>query len=104
MSIANSINSERLWQRHAEMAEIGRVGSCGVNRQAFSAEDIQARQLLCCWAMELELDVFTDAIGNLFFRYQPEGAQGSPVMTGSHADSQPSGGRFDGIYGVLAGL
>jgi N-carbamoyl-L-amino-acid hydrolase len=86
------------------MAEIGRVGVSGVNRQAFSTEDIRARQLLCNWAIQLGLHVFTDAVANLFFRYQPEGALGSPVLTGSHADSQPSGGRFDGIYGVLAGL
>lgn len=104
MSAAAYISKHRLWQRHRDMAVIGGFGQSGVNRQAFSDEDIQARQLLLSWAKLLQLQVFVDPVGNLFLRYQPPGAEGNPILTGSHADSQPSGGRFDGIYGVLAGL
>ena len=86
------------------MAAIGGFGGSGVNRQAFSEEDNRARALMRAWAGDLGLIVYVDPIGNLFFRYQPNGASGKPVVTGSHADSQPSGGRFDGIYGVLAGF
>jgi beta-ureidopropionase / N-carbamoyl-L-amino-acid hydrolase len=86
------------------MASIGACGLSGVNRQAFSDEDVQARKLLVKWASELGLRIFSDAIGNLFLRYEPKGSTGAPVLSGSHMDSQPCGGRFDGTYGVLAAL
>jgi N-carbamoyl-L-amino-acid hydrolase len=98
------IDTERLRQRHEAMAKIGGFSKTGVNRQAFSEEDIRARKLLIEWAKAAALEVFVDPIANLFIRYQPEGSSGDPVLTGSHMDSQPSGGQFDGIYGVLAGL
>lgn len=101
---SKNVDENRLWQRHMEMAAIGGFGAGGVNRQAFSEEDNRARALMLSWAEQLGLSVFFDPIGNLFFRYQPAGAKGDPVLTGSHADSQPTGGRFDGIYGVLAGF
>lgn len=104
MSSAYFIDESRLWQKHLDMAALGGYDEIGVNRQAFSDEDIQARQLMMSYAERLDLSVFVDPIGNLFFRYQPPGAQGAPVVCGSHADSQPTGGRFDGIYGVLAGF
>lgn len=104
MRAADFVDGGRLWQRHVDMAAIGNVGETGVNRQAFSEEDIEARLLLADWARSLGLDSYTDAIGNLFFRHQPASASGDAILTGSHMDSQPSGGRFDGIYGVLAGL
>lgn len=102
--LADWIDQDRLWARHLAMASIGASGATGVNRPAFSEEDIRARWLLIEWARELELTVLCDGIGNLFLRYQPNGCSGAPVLTGSHMDSQPTGGRFDGIYGVLAGL
>jgi N-carbamoyl-L-amino-acid hydrolase len=100
----NRVDSERLWQRHMEMAKIGAIPGNGVNRAAFSKEDIAARTLLVSWARARNFTVAMDAIGNLFIRRAGTDAHAAPVMTGSHMDSQPRGGRFDGIYGVLAGL
>jgi N-carbamoyl-L-amino-acid hydrolase len=99
-----AVNGERLWERLMALAEIGRRGDTGVDRAAFSAEDRVARRLLCSWALECGLEVSQDAIGNLFLRYPGRRSDLAPVLTGSHLDSQPTGGRFDGVYGVLAGL
>lgn len=98
------IDGERLWQRHMEMARIGALPGGGVNRAAFSKEDIAARRLLISWARAHGFAVAMDAIGNLFIRRAGTDPNAPPVMTGSHMDSQPRGGRFDGTYGVLAGL
>ena len=98
------VNEQRLWQRHAEMAQIGAIPGNGVNRAALSKEDIAARKLLLTWAAQRKFAVSTDAIGNLFVRRAGSDANAAPIMTGSHMDSQPRGGRFDGIYGVLAGF
>jgi len=98
------VDADRLWRRHAEMAQIGAIPGNGVNRAAFSAEDIRARKLLVSWARERRFEVSQDAIGNIFVRRPGQDATAPPVMSGSHMDSQPKGGRFDGIYGVLAAL
>src|SRR5687768_16364175 len=98
------VDGERLWQRHVEMARIGAIPGNGVNRAAFSTEDIVARKLLVSWARARGFGVSTDAIGNLFVRRAGTQADAPPVMSGSHMDTQPRGGRFDGIYGVLAAL
>lgn len=98
------VSEERLWRRHMEMARIGAIPGNGVNRAALSQEDIAARKVLIGWARERNFEVGVDAIGNLFVRRPGRDAAAAPVMTGSHMDSQPRGGRFDGIYGVLAGL
>lgn len=102
MSGANSVKEDRLWQRHADMAKLGGTPKGGVNRQALSAEDAAARNLLAAWAKARGFEVFTDAIGNLFVQRAGTEASAAPVMSGSHMDSQPTGGRFDGMYGVLA--
>jgi len=101
---AGRVDEQRLWQRHAEMAQIGAIPGNGVNRAALSQEDIAARKLLLSWAARRTFTVSVDGIGNLFVRRAGTDANAAPVMTGSHMDSQPRGGRFDGIYGVLAGL
>jgi len=101
---ANNVNEQRLWQRHAEMAQIGAIPGNGVNRAALSKEDIAARKLLLSWAAKRNYSVSADGIGNLFLRRAGTDTNADPVMTGSHMDSQPRGGRFDGIYGVLAGF
>jgi len=101
---ASRVDEARLWQRHMEMAEIGAIPGNGVNRAAFSKEDIAARKRLIGWARARGYAIATDAIGNLFIRRAGSDPNAPPVMTGSHMDSQPRGGRFDGIYGVLAGL
>jgi len=98
------VDQDRLWRRHAEMAQIGAIPGNGVNRAALSKEDIAARSLLVSWARARGFGVLVDPIGNLFVRRPGLDADAPPVMTGSHMDSQPRGGRFDGIYGVLAGL
>jgi N-carbamoyl-L-amino-acid hydrolase len=100
----NRVDQDRLWRRHMEMARIGAIPGNGVNRAAFSREDIAARKVLISWARARKFAVAMDAIGNLFIRRAGADPRAAPVMTGSHMDSQPRGGRFDGIYGVLAGL
>jgi N-carbamoyl-L-amino-acid hydrolase len=102
MSGANTVKEDRLWQRHADMAKLGGTPKGGVNRQALSPEDAAARNLLGHWAKARGFAVSTDAIGNLFVRREGSDAAAPPVMSGSHMDSQPTGGRFDGMYGVLA--
>ncbi len=101
---AAAVDEQRLWSRHEEMGRIGATPKGGVNRQALSEEDAAARQLMLTWAKELDLSVATDAIGNLFLHLPGTDTKAAPVLTGSHLDSQPTGGRFDGTFGVLAGL
>jgi N-carbamoyl-L-amino-acid hydrolase len=102
MSGANTVKADRLWQRHSDMAGLGGTAKGGVNRQALSVEDAAARKLLTSWATARGFSVFTDAIGNLFVQRTGTDPKAAPVMSGSHMDSQPTGGRFDGMYGVLA--
>ena len=99
-----AISEQRLWQRHMALAEHGATARGGVNRQALSAEDIAARQTMIGWAKSLDLSVHGDALGNFFLRLEGREPQLAPVLTGSHLDSQPTGGKFDGVYGVLAGF
>ena len=104
LAAARAVDSARLWGRIHTMAAIGATPKGGVNRQAFSAEDAAARALLAGWAGELGLQVAQDAIGNLYVRRPGTEPGLAPVLTGSHLDSQPTGGKFDGAYGVLAGF
>lgn len=101
---ARFVSQERLWRRLMEMARIGAIAGGGVNRAALSPEDIEARRLLAFWAGERGYAVAQDDIANLIIRREGRRADAAPVLTGSHMDTQPLGGRFDGIYGVLAGL
>ena len=103
-AVAAAIDERRLWERHMTMAQIGATPRGGVNRQAFSPEDGRARQLLVAWARELGCTVSMDAIGNLYVRREGTDPSAAPILTGSHLDSQPTGGKFDGAYGVLAGF
>ncbi|MBM3622496.1 MAG: Zn-dependent hydrolase [Alphaproteobacteria bacterium] len=97
-----AVREDRLWQRHADMAKLGGTPKGGVNRQALSAEDAAARSLLMSWAKSRGFAVSTDGIGNLFVRRAGTDPNARPILSGSHMDSQPTGGRFDGMYGVLA--
>ena len=97
------INEERLWQRLMEMAKIGATPAGGCNRQALSDLDHEGRQLFEKWCIAAGCSIERDAIGNVFARRQGKQAL-PPVMSGSHLDTQPTGGKFDGVYGVLAAL
>ena len=101
---AGAVRQNRLWQRHVAMARIGAIPGGGVNRQCLTQEDIRARALLISWAKARGYEVLVDDIANLFIRRNGREKEAPPIVTGSHMDSQPAGGRFDGIYGVLAGL
>ena len=104
ISLASAIDADRLWRRHMELAQIGATARGGVNRQALSPEDGRARAMLLGWAQARGFTGSVDPIGNLFIRRPGGDRAAAPVVTGSHLDTQPTGGKFDGIYGVLAGL
>ncbi|MGE0256477.1 MAG: M20 family metallo-hydrolase [Alphaproteobacteria bacterium] len=99
---AAAVNRDRLWQLHMDFAALGATPKGGVNRQALSAEDIAARRLMVDWARARGFTAHTDDFGNLFVRRAGRAPDAPPVVSGSHLDSQPTGGRFDGAYGVLA--
>ncbi len=103
-ALAAAVDADRLWARHMAMARHGARADGGVDRQALSSEDAAARCELTAWGRAIGLEASTDAIGNLFLRLVGADPSLPPVMTGSHLDSQPTGGKFDGVYGVLAGL
>lgn len=98
------INGNRLWSRLMRMAQVGATPAGGCNRQALTDEDVEGRELFISWCIQADCDVRIDEIGNIFARRPGTSTDSPAVMTGSHLDTQPTGGRFDGIYGVLAGL
>ncbi|CAB3892511.1 Zn-dependent hydrolase [Achromobacter sp. K91] len=98
------IDGSRLWNSLMELARIGATDKGGVCRLALSDLDRQGRDLVCAWARELGCSVRVDAIGNIFMRRPGLRDDLPAVMTGSHIDTQPTGGKFDGNYGVLAGI
>jgi N-carbamoyl-L-amino-acid hydrolase len=98
------INADRLWRSLMELAQIGATPKGGVKRLTLTEEDRRARDLFARWGREAGLAVEVDAIGNIFARRAGADPAAAPVAMGSHLDSQPSGGKFDGAYGVLAGL
>lgn len=97
-------NGERLWASLMAMAEIGATARGGSCRLALTEQDKAGRDLFSHWCREAGLTLTVDAIGNLFARRAGIDPMAAPVMMGSHLDTQPEGGRFDGVYGVLAGL
>ena len=99
-----TVNGERLWASLMELARIGATEKGGVCRLAASDLDAEARRLFVRWCEEAGCTVTVDRIGNIFARRPGRNPALPPVMTGSHLDTQPTGGRFDGAYGVLAGL
>ena len=104
MSALARVNGERLWASLMEMAQIGATPKGGVSRLALTEEDRRGRDLFAAWAEAAGCTLRVDAMGNMFARRAGRQAHLAPVLTGSHGDSQPAGGKFDGIYGVLAGL
>lgn len=103
-----AVSEARQWDRLMELARLGAItgadGSPGVNRPCLSPLDRQARRLLIGWGAAVGLTPSVDALGNLFLRHEGTEPGLAPVLTGSHMDSQPAGGRFDGIWGVVAAL
>ena len=98
------INRERLWQSLMDLAQLGATAKGGVCRLALTDLDRQARDLFVRWCEEAGCTVSIDGIGNIFARRAGRNPERAPVMTGSHIDTQPTGGKFDGCYGVMAGL
>jgi N-carbamoyl-L-amino-acid hydrolase len=98
------VDGARLWGSLMALAQVGATEKGGVRRLALTDLDREGRDLVCGWFRDAGLDVTVDRIGNIFARRPGRDADAAPVMAGSHIDTQPSGGRFDGNYGVLAAL
>jgi beta-ureidopropionase / N-carbamoyl-L-amino-acid hydrolase len=98
------INGERLWASLMDLARIGGTPKGGVRRITLTETDREGRDLFVRWARDAGLTVRWDAVGNIFARRPGSDPLAAPVVMGSHLDSQPSGGKFDGAYGVMAGL
>jgi N-carbamoyl-L-amino-acid hydrolase len=104
MAAMSLIDADRLWTRLMALAEIGATPAGGVNRQALSEGEIAAWHRVIGWAEEAGLTPATDAAGNLFLTLAGRDRALSPLLIGSHLDSQPTGGKFDGAAGVMAAL
>jgi N-carbamoyl-L-amino-acid hydrolase len=98
------VDGQRLWNSLMEMAKIGATPKGGVCRLALTDLDRQSRDLFVAWCEQAGCQVSVDPVGNIFARRPGRNNVLPPVVTGSHLDSQPTGGKFDGAYGVLAGL
>ncbi len=106
MSAASNLplSGARLWDSLMEMARIGATPKGGCNRQTLTDLDGEARHLLQRWAESCGLTLTVDRVGNMVFRREGRAPSRPPVAIGSHLDTQPTGGKFDGVLGVLAGL
>jgi beta-ureidopropionase / N-carbamoyl-L-amino-acid hydrolase len=98
------IDADRLWARLMALAEIGATPAGGVNRQALSDGEIKAWHRVIDWAREAGLTAATDTAGNLFLTLAGRDRAAPPLLVGSHIDSQPTGGKFDGAAGVMTAL
>ena len=98
------MNGNRLWNGLMEMAKIGPGIAGGNNRQALTDEDAEARILFQNWCKEAGLSMGVDQMGTMFARGEGVVQDALPVYVGSHLDTQPTGGKYDGVLGVLAGL
>ena len=98
------INGDRLWKSIMEIAKIGPGVAGGNNRQTLTDEDAEARDLFKKWCTDSNLSMGIDKMGNMFARREGTDPNALPVYVGSHLDTQPTGGKYDGILGVLGGL
>lgn len=98
------INGDRLWDSLMEMAKIGPGVAGGNNRQTLTDEDAEGRRLYLAWCEAEGLEMELDKMGTMFARREGTDPSLPPVMVGSHLDTQPTGGKYDGVLGVLAGL
>lgn len=99
-----TVDRDRLWQSLMEMAKIGALPNGGCCRTALSGNDRKGRDLFVSWCRDAGCEVSYDQVGNIYARRPGRDSSRPAVATGSHLDTQPHGGKFDGIYGVLAGL
>ncbi|TMU28654.1 Zn-dependent hydrolase [Halomonas sp. ATBC28] len=97
-------DSDRLWEALMEMAKLGATPKGGVNRQALTDLERQGRDLFIQWCRAEGCTIRIDNIGNIFARREGSDPNAKAVMAGSHLDSQPTGGKYDGCFGVLSGL
>ena len=98
------INGERLWDSLMDMARIGPGVAGGNNRQTLTDEDGEGRALFKSWCEAAGLTMGLDAMGTMFARREGTDSDALPVYVGSHLDTQPTGGKYDGVLGVLGGL
>ncbi|MEM9105399.1 MAG: Zn-dependent hydrolase [Pseudomonadota bacterium] len=98
------INGDRLWDALMEMARIGPGVRGGNNRQTLTDEDAEGRALFQKWCEDAGMTMGVDQMGNMFFRREGTDPDALPVYVGSHLDTQPTGGKYDGVLGVLGGL
>jgi len=98
------INGDRLWESLMEMAKIGPGVAGGNNRQTVTDEDGEGRALFQDWCMAAGMSMGLDTMGNMFARREGTDPDALPVYVGSHLDTQPTGGKYDGVLGVLGGL
>ena len=98
------VNGDRLWDSIMEMAKIGPGVAGGNNRQTLTDDDAKGRELFKSWCEKEGLAMGLDTMGNMFARREGTDPNALPVMVGSHLDTQPTGGKYDGILGVLGGL
>ncbi|WP_311028136.1 Zn-dependent hydrolase [Mesorhizobium koreense] len=98
------INPDRLWDSIMEMAKIGPGIAGGNNRQTLTDEDGEGRKLFKKWCDEAGLEMGVDRMGTMFARREGADPEALPVYVGSHLDTQPTGGKYDGVLGVLSGL
>lgn len=103
MSIVR-VNHERLWASLMEMGALGQTPGGGCRRLALTDEDKQARDQFCDWAKAAGCNVTVDRMGNIFARREGKDTHAAPVMMGSHLDTVPTGGKFDGALGVVSGI
>ncbi len=102
--ISDHVDGQRLWRDLMDLARHGAIPLGGVNRLALSTEEIEARRTLVAWAREFGAEAGVDDAANLYLRLEGRAAALPPLLTGSHIDTQPTGGKFDGAYGVVAGV
>jgi N-carbamoyl-L-amino-acid hydrolase len=98
------INGERLWDSLMEMAKIGPGIAGGNNRQTLTDEDSEGRHCSSRWCEAAGMTMGVDEMGNMFARREGTDPDALPVYVGSHLDTQPTGGKYDGVLGVLGGL
>ncbi|MCG6110782.1 MAG: Zn-dependent hydrolase [Paracoccus sp.] len=105
MTAANmTVDGDRLWDSLEQMAKVGPGIAGGCNRQTLTDADAEGRALFQRWCEDAGMTMGVDRMGSMFMRHEGVEPDLDPVYIGSHLDTQPTGGRYDGVLGVLAGL